>query len=639
MAVMCGLILGASMAQAQVSDAAAGEAVHPERFTRLGAPVHRNAIYNHLLGKDATGQPRYYQAFRGTPWFLLSIDPQTGACKQYTATGHDGNPWGMIWARNDKLYLTTGGGGTDDVFVFDPKTETLEFLGRATETEDVIWSLSEGENGYLYGGTYPNAKLIRIDTRTHALSDLGRISPDQMYIRNLTTQGPYVYCNAGPSLPAVWAYDTRTGETTQILNDELRSRSVSRWGTAEKRADGKVYVYVPGKDHGYRVEGITLAQRVEPVPAKVHENYQGNPERDHITLDDGTMIWVDANSGPEGYYYRGKPGQTSQRLPIQYKGTSTPLWSVEEGPDGAIYGTTRSPITLFKLMPGRSSAANDVEILGDPMGSKGQVYSWTWHRGRLYMASYGGSRLTVWDPSRPWHFGNTLDSNPRYLGSSHIGRPGSLIVAPDGEHLLVGGLPSYGSTGGVLTILNPGVPSTEVLEGLFGQQSIASMVTLPGSDLVCIGTTWRGGSASEAVASQPRIILWNFRTRQIEFEVDALPDPAAIEQMVLVNGLIYCTTSFDQGHLVVFDPKARSVLHTAPLGYGPGTLFGVRLREADGMIYAISGQSIVRIDPATYAIERLGAYPCMRYGMAMAGTSIYFCADDELVRFDIPHAD
>jgi hypothetical protein len=626
------LMMGVGTGWVRAENSAPSDAFHPERFTSLGQPVLRNAIYNHVLGTDGEGHPRYYQAYRGTPWFLLSIDPETGQTVQYTATGHNGNPWGMIWASDHKLYITTGGGGADDVFVFDPKTNSLNYLGRPTNTEVVIWSLSEGQDGKIYGGTYPNAKLISIDMKTGKLADLGRISPDQMYIRTLTANGPYVYCNAGPSQPQVWAYDTRNGHKSQMLPDALHMSKFARWGTAETRADGQVYVYVPGKDYGYRVEGSKLGPRVESLPAKIHENLQGTSERDPVKLADGSTISVDVNSGPDGYFYRSKPGEAVKKIHVEYTGSPAPLWAVQEGPDGAIYGTTRTPITLYRWDPNAAQA----KVLGNPMGTKGQVYGWLWHKGRLYMAAYGGSQLAVWDPGRAWHFGDKPEDNPRTLGSCHISRPASLIVAPDGEHLLVGGVPAYGVTGGILTILDPATGKIEVVKGLFGDQSIASMASVPGTDLVCIGTTWRGGSASNASASPPQFILWNFKTRKVEFRMDALSQPATLVQMDLVDGKIYCTTSDDSGHLVVFDPATRRVVHSAPLGFGPGTLFGLRYRSGDGMIYALSGESILRINPRTYAITRLGAYPGMKYGMALGGDYIYFCADDRLMRFAIP---
>lgn len=636
------LIVGSLSASTATRAEDAPEPFHPERFTDLGAPVQRNAIYNHTIGEDADGNERYYQAYRGTPWFLLSIDPETGEHKEFIAEGFDGNPWSLVWASNKKLYITTGGGGRDDVFVFDPATEELKFLGRPTDAEQVVWTLAEAEDGKLYGGTYPNAKLISIDLETDELKDHGRVSPDQPYIRTLATQGPYVYANAGPALPACWAYDTRDGSTTQILPDDLRTRDLLRYGTAEKRADGNVYIYLPNRDDmNYRVEGLEVTP-VDELPPATPESHMGRPDRAVLTLNDGATLRVTVLSGPEKYFLRTPPGGKPERVEVDYTGSSTPLWAVEEGPDGLIYGTTRTPLTLFRVDPENDHAA---EALGNPMGSNGQVYSWKWHDGKLFMASYGGERLSVWDPGKPWHFGGADGDNPLYLGTSKIGRPSSLVVAPDGETLIAAGLPTYGMTGGLLTLITPdasGKADIQTLEGLWGQQSAVSLATVPGTDLVCVGTTWRGGSGSTAEPAPPRLLLFNAATRKIEFETRAIPGDGVVEQMLCLNGLIYATTSEhqggvnDDGFLVVFDPHQREILHTAPLGHGPGSIFGLRHREADGMIYALSGDSVLRIDPQTYAIQRLGTYPGITYGMAMADDAIYFCADERLIRFEIP---
>lgn len=602
-----------------------------ELFTDLGTPVRRNALYNHVLGEDAEGNERYYQAYRGEPWFLLSVDPHTGEAEQYFAE-YPGNPYGILWASNNKLYVTTGGSrGIDDVFVFDPQTSTLSHLGRPTETEGVVWTLCEAEDGKLYGGTYPSAKLVSIDLQTHELKDLGRMDPDQKYIRTLDTKGEWVYCNAGPSRAAVWAYNIKTGEKKQILPDRFREGPGS--GSAQKRADGEVYV-----SHGEEILRVVNGTELEPVdqmPEPRAENLQGNATKVRLTLQDGTRIRVDNQTGTEKRYFLDKPNQETETIRFDYEGTPVSyLWSLREGPDGLIYGTTGSPITLFVIDP----STDEVTVLGDPIGVHGQVYGWVWHTGKLYMAAYGKSRLTVWDPDRPWNFGVEEGNNPRLLGSCHISRPASLIVAPDGDHLLAGGVPGYGSVGGMITIIDPNEPKMESVPDLFGEQSIASMVTIPDTDLVCIGTTCHGGSGAEEQASDARVLLWDFDSRKIVFETVPIAGEESLLQMVLVEDRIYGTTG-DEGHLFVFDVQNRQVLHTAPLEWGPGCLFGLRYREADGMLYAISGDSILRIDPETYAITRLGTYPGMGFGMGLAENSIYLCAGPNLVKFSIPPQD
>ncbi len=620
--LLAGLMLsaGAHRSPAQVAAPASGG------FVDLGEPVRRNALYNHVLGRDARGQERYYQAYRGDPWFLLSFDPKTGEMREFPARGHKGNPWGALWASDGKLYLSTGGGGTDDMFVYDPATETLRYLGRPTQSEIVVWTLAEGADGRLYGGTYPNARLVSVDLKSHRLADHGRLSPDQKYIRTIACHGPYVYGNAGPAKPAVWAFDTRSGEKTQILPE--RFRDAPGWGNAQRRADGRVYL-APADGTFFRVDGLSLVA-VDRLPASLPENDQGYPSKVVVETADGTRFTVDDLTGSERRYFRTPTGGKPQAVTFAYTGTATDLWAVEDAPDGTIYGTTRSPITLFSVDPRTDGA----RVLGDPSGRRGQVYGWQWIERRLYMATYGESRLTVWNSAASWRSVLHEDANPRYLGDHRIGRPSVLCTSPDGRHLLISGAPDYGVTGGALTLFDLHSETMETIAAPVGVQSIAAAVPLPDLGLVCLGTTWRGGSASVAAASDPRIVLYDVGRRRIVFETTAVAGEAGIVQMVAHAELVYATTA-DAGHLVVFDPQRREVVYRAALGFGPGRLFGLRSSVAHDSLFALSGTSVVRINPRTFEIFRLGQHPGITAGLAVTKEALYVCAGTRLLKLPL----
>ncbi|MFO7945942.1 MAG: hypothetical protein R6V19_03925 [Armatimonadota bacterium] len=593
-----------------------------DRLTDLGVQCARNAVYNHATGFDADGEECYYMALTGQPGFLLALDPYTGEGAQYDFEGSPGHPWGIWWARNEKLYITLGGGVGDEVLCYDPATKEIENLGHATDTEIVVWTLWEAPDGKLYGGTYPNAKLVSIDLQTHEITDLGRIDPEEKYVRSVACAGRYIYCNSGPSTPGVWAYNIDTGQKTQILPERLRGGS--GWGTARNCVDGNVYIPMP--DEILRVDGLEVTT-VEEMPEYVAQAHQGSPTKATLTLQDGAKIWLDSQSGPDARYFLLPPDGKQQTVSFEYEGTPNRLWSVVNGPDGRIYGSTHSPITLFAYDP----ATDETEVLGDPMHARGQVYGKLWHDGKLYMAAYGKSRVSVYDPSKPWNFGAKPDSNPRYLGSCHIGRPSALVMAPDGHNLLIGGVPGYGAVGGVLTIMSNDGESQEVIEGIVSEQSIYSMAAIPGTDFIAIGTTWRGGSASKTQESDARLLLWNYASREMVFETVPVPGEGMISQVLYHEGAIYGTTA-DGGCLFRFDLDTRKVTQSVEMGFGSGALFGLKYRESDGMLYAISGHSLLRVDPVTCEIERLCAHPELRYGLAFDEDAAYFCAGSHLMK-------
>jgi hypothetical protein len=379
----------------------------------------------------------------------------------------------------------------------------------------------------------------------------------------------------------------------------------------------------------FRIDGVNIV-RVDAMPDAIAEASQGNPDNMVLHTADGTRIDVDDLTGPEQRFFLTSTQGETRTVSFEYTGTATTLWAVEDAPDGTVYGTTRSPITLFAVDPQTDAS----RVLGDPSGVRGQVYGWHWVDRQLYMATYGGSRLTVWNADEPWVSIGSEASNPRYLGNHKIGRPSVMCLAPDNRHLLISGVPGYGATGGVLTIYDTQTGAFDILEGVVGEQSIYAAATVPGTDLVCLGTTYRGGSASETETSDPRFLLFDVAKRSVVFETVAATGEDAVVQMIEHDGLIYATTG-DEGRLVVFDPKARAIIHTTSLGYGPGKLFGLRHYAGDNMIYALSGTSVIRIDPQSYAIEHLGEHPDITAGMAIANDAVYVCAGTHLLKLPI----
>src|SRR2546427_4882139 len=105
---------------------------------------------------------------------VTSTDPFTGETKTYP------NPAkGEFGAR----CMTTGPDGNVYIGTFpnahllklDTKRGALVDLGRPVPTEQFIWDLAFGSDGRLYGGTQPGARLFRYDLRTGKPVDLGQM--------------------------------------------------------------------------------------------------------------------------------------------------------------------------------------------------------------------------------------------------------------------------------------------------------------------------------------------------------------------------------------------------------------------------------------------------------------------------------
>jgi len=577
------------------------EEITPEDgWEDLGVPVRRSRIYSQAVGADTNGREVYYLGMTDAERaFVLALEPMTGEGRQFNLEGYPGRVWHICAHSNGKAYATTGSGG---ILELDAATGELRFIGNPPEGEHVVWELYEASDGQLYGGTYPRAKLARVNVESYQVEDLGRMDPEQKYVRTIATEGEYVYCGCGVTKPAVWAYHIPSGEKTQLLPQDARQGP--GWGRAMKRIDGHVYIYGSGEPK-LRVSGLELAQ-VDEIP-----------RLPFYELADGTRLFTAGRSGPDGVYWAHTPDGEKHEVHFVYDCTGTKLWDVFEGPDGRIYGNTHTPITLFAHDP----ESGETEILGDPVGHAGQVYASTWVDGKLHMAAYSDCTYTIWDPSRPWEFGAETENNPRRIGktSRHLQRAGDLILAADGRHTIVAGIPGYGRVGGAICIVDPQAAQFEVVERPVHPQSPWALCTTGDEDIIAVGTSMYGGSGTDRVLSPGRLVLWNWRTHQAVEELTPWEDEYVINSLVRIGSEIWLCGA-PNGKIAVYDFHRREIVHEADYGYGAGRL---KVRPEDGMIYASLRGWVVRIDPETREHELLGTYPGLHGVIALSGDYLY----------------
>jgi len=578
----------------------------------LGTAVKLSRVYSQAVGKNTAGDEVYYLGMTDAERaFVVALDPLTGESLQFNLDGYLGQVWSVCAHSNGKAYATTGSGG---IFELDAATGDQRFIGNPPEGEIVVWELFEGADGNLYGGTYPSCKLARVNLETGEVEDLGRMDPEQMYVRTIAVEGEWVYCGCGVTAPAVWAYNTRTGEKTQLLPDEARQGA--GWGRAMTRMDGRVYVYGNGGKF-WRMTGLEM----EPVDEVPHMPY--------FELADGTRLYAYTEYIEKNQYLVVRPDGEQLMVDFEYNCSGTKLWDVFPGPDGRIYGNTHTPITLFAYDP----ATGENEVLGNPVGHAGQVYASTWIDGKLHMAAYSDCTYTVWDPALEWNFGEEETSNPRRIGktSRELQRAGDLILAPDGKHTIVAGQPGYGKSGGAIVIVDPDAAEFDVVKQPFLPQSAWTLSTTPDDDIIAVGTSLYGGSGAPKVITPGRLILWNWRTREAIEEFTPWENEYVINSLVRIGDKLWFSGA-PGGKIGVFDFASGEIVHLMDPGYGRGKL---HLRSEDGCLYSSAQGGVFRINPATRECGLLGTYPGLHADIALAGEYLYGFTETHLVRMKL----
>lgn len=588
--------------------AAAGE------FEDLGVPVRKAGFRAAIVGPDAKGDNRLlYFSFNqeGAPLFLLEVNPETGETKQYGAPEGPG-AWALVAGPDRKIYLGTWNGAL--MLRFDPAhpERGIEKIGRPAPSESYIWNYAVGKDGKIYGCTYPHAKLVSYDPASNKMEDLGRMDPTQMYARSVAAGADgKIYVGIGYAQANVVVYDPVTRQHKAILPEEYRKTGAAEVFAA---ANGKVYARVRGKI--FRCDGEQM------VPVAPAENAHPAPQ----TMADGRIL---SGADEDGYsLHEPKTGKTTRRE-YQYEGAGSAVFVVGNGSDGRIYGSSVLPLEMFVYDP----AKGKTEDLGNPTPVSGELYSLVPLDGKLYVCAYPGSWLSVYDPTKPFQYGTSPNSNPRGIGNVGDGhlRPRAMIVGP-GKRLYVGSLPPYGELGGALGVYDPATDKfVENYRNIIPNQSVVALAWEERSGLVFGGSSIAGGGGSTPSEKEAHFFAFDPAAKKKTFDVVPVAGDSTIAAMAATEGKVFAV-SLPSNTLFVFDPQSREIVHRAKLPFGGQKEISLGLFR--NSLYGLAGSTIYRLNPKTYAVEKVASYPGgISCGFAVNETGIYFGSGTHLVRY------
>ncbi len=583
------------------------------RFRDLGIPVRKAGFKGCLIVPDETGQKELlYFNFNqgGDRLFLLSVDPDTGQTRQYPAPEGPG-AWAFSLGPDGKVYLGTWDGGL--ILSFDPKNPDagIRVVGKPSETESYIWMYALGGDGKLYGCTYGNAKLISYDPATGKMKDLGRMHPTQMYSRTAVAgKDGRIYVGIGTVEGDIVVYDPFTGKHKSIVPADLKAKAKS--GSTMVGKDGHAYAQIAEK--WFRCEDGKLVEV---------ESFPGSPEQ---RFRDGRVLQQAGN----GFYEIRSPEGRVERKEFAYEGSGIMIFHVAEGPLGRIYGSSYMPLELFEYDP----SSDRLKHLGNPTPVNGEIYSMTVLDDRLYVCAYPGSWLSVYDPTRPWDYGTSPESNPRgigYAGDGHL-RPRAMIVGPD-EKIYIGSYPPYGEHGGALGVYDP--VSNEFIENyrhLVPNQSIATLAYDKCGGLVFGGTSTQGGGGTVPVEKEAHLFAWDPSAKEKVMEIVPVPGDGTIRALAVVSGKIFGVSSPSRTLFAVegVGAEAREIERL------PGGVPDLCLSESRGILYGITGSKVYEVDPDTERTEVLAEYDgSITAGFAVVDETLYFASNSHLVCFKI----
>ncbi len=586
---------------------------HAGTFEDLGVPVVKAGLMGAIVGPDDKGEmTKLYFNFNqsGAPLFLVQVDPVTGETRQFTAPQGPG-AWGFIVGPDKRIYLGTWDGGL--ILRFDPAQPNrgIELVGRPSQTETYIWMYTVGHDGKLYGCTYGNAKLISYDPQTGEMTDLGRMDPTEEYSRSVATGADgWIYTGIGMARGSIVGYNPATGEHRLAIPAE---HIIQGCGYVWTGTDGNAYGGLG--NHTYKFMGGVGTETKQTVGAA--------PQK----LRDGRLLGA---SNLNGWYELTDPatGRT-ERKTFKYAGAGSAPFFVGEGPGGVIYGSTAMPLELFWYDP----ATGRTENPGNPTPVGGEIYSFAHLEGKLYLCAYPGSWLSIYDPTRPWHYGTKPEDNPYGfgdIGDGHL-RPRAMIVGRD-KRLYIGSLPPYGQLGGAMGIYDPAQNKVvENYRNLIPNQAIVALVQEETTGLIFGGSSISGGGGSHPTETSAHLFAWDPLKREKVNDFVPLEGCGSVISLAQARGRIFALLSGPT--LVVYNIARDQVEAIRDVKLGWPMEVSLQLWK-DGLIYGLTNRCLFTLNPDTFEMKELAAPPGdIHCGWAITDTGIYFGSGVHLMRY------
>jgi hypothetical protein len=588
-------------------------------FRDLGIPVREAICWGVHAGPGKTGEKdTIYLSFGQykAPLFLLAVNPETGEMRQFNGPlSSEMGSWGFTVDHENRIYLGSYYNG--HLLRFDPKTEHWDDLGQpGGETESFICALTTAPDGKVWGGTFPSTNLFSYDPKTEKSENFGRMDLDQFYCYPTAGEDGLIYCAIQFEKIDIVVFDPKKKNKTSLVPSE--GRKPGRVSLV-KGNDGKIYGSISTSDQWFRIEeGERL---VEVSKLNIPFPHKGLPDGRQLSFVENRILRIQDPSTKE-----------EKEIPLQYETSGAYIFVVGLGPDGRIYGSSMLPLRLFVYDPKNGLLTN----LGKASYADGEIYSMGALDSKLYVCSYPGARLSIYDPKKPLRFGNKEDDNPRDLGplGGEQDRPRAMIAGPYGR-VYIGSYPDYGLLGGAISVYDPKKDEKRVYRHILQNQSITSLAYIEKLDLIAAGSSVRGGSGTRAIEKEAKLILWDTKEEKKIFEITPVTGARTILSLAAtIDGNVYGITNNEK--VFVFDSEKREIKKVFDIEFKEPREISLQLGP-DGKLYGLSKEAIFFIDPKSDQISLLAKPPVpIDSGMAMLGRKIYYGSGANLFEFEIP---
>lgn len=624
--------------------------VDTTRFTNHGPQLFASMIQGSVFAKDKNGNDLVYTVVRGEPAHLLGYDVKTKELIVDQPLPKADGAWDLAQSSDGTLYAP---GANGSLFAHIPGTQEVTDLGVVLEGETYLWSLTPGENGEVFGATYPGCRVFRYHPED-GFSDVGKgaLVEKENYVRSLAfyPKKGMLYAGVGSRAHLI-EINPKTGEKKELLpekfkdfefvygleivpgidgNDRLFALITNGSITLvynlktrefEQEIEGMDMRAIVGENSGKAVYYTSKSNLKRFDPAKLESTAQVLGEDMGTSLafkiaEDGKVLFL--TSGANLFTFN--PADNSlEKTKLQIPGQPIPIHSLLTAPDGKIWsgGYLAGGNATFDPKTGTHTFLPGLD----------QTEAMTVQGDQLFFGIYPKGKFYVYDMKAEW---KPKEGNPKFLGQKEgQSRAFAQVSIPERKKVVFGMIPEYGKLGGAMATYDLAMEDLKFYESPIDKQAIASLAFT--GDYVLGGTTISGGLGKAPETKEAVLFGWDPATGEKLF--DTVPVQGASALTGIIKGPDGNFWGMGDGTLFIFDPVKKEVVSTKKLYEFPPFKSHIwrsafLVLHPDGNIYGTDWEKLFILNPQTLEVTQLAKDAALLV-MGQDGT-LYFKRGTEL---------
>lgn len=625
----------------------------------LGVQIKNNPLDVAVFGKDASGNTDLmYVGSSGFPSKLVVYDARTGELLDDRDLMVDPNNtkieavWGMTVATDKSVYLGTANKKT--MFRYLPGTvstvngqkvitgSSLVPITLPTGME-VIWDVTAGSNGKVYGGTSTDGKAFQYDPTggTVVLNSGLPIVSGLDFVRSIAyASDTEVYMGMGPTSNAtIIRFNPTNGTQTTISPSNYGSKFVHGLDYISNGASSRVFAQLtagptlvldsttgaiasslsdidsrgvsmkhPSDDKVFYTKGNNLYSYDISTAAELNLGDVGGSAAGYTFLTDAgnTYLYAALKSGKILKYKLAATPTIDTTTSFVIPESVTKIRSLVKGPADNIY-------TSGYLLGGMGIYNPDTSEEKHYKGA-GQAENMTTLGNNLYLGIYPGAWIKKYDTTSTWND----TTNPSLLFQDiddapyKQDRPFGMLAEPSMNRLYVGSVASSGNNKGSFTVYDLSTSQqVTTINDIVYHQSVISLAYK--NNKVFGGTSVYGGISSAVDATEGKVFVWNTTGANSTPVPQFVPAPGrkVISDLIVgpdgkIWGLAEGNSSGNSSHdttadLFIIDPNNPDAAHTTVY---PDKFSSIPVSWQGGkMVVGNDGNVYVSIGAKLYAFD------------------------------------